>query len=186
MKSGSKLAEHFPNFQRSNHSQRSIIVSHVHSSTPKPFLDLHPEVSILRGDGCNMTSSTNKDIATNVPSPLEDFSPPSNNNEEKLRSWELEGVVLMLSIGWLRVKWEVWNSGLSIHMCRPRKCHPFLLRIAYKLGKNWTEELVEVEPRNWIECFQGVQECSWGSCFCSRYGLCDGKTLNFKLSSWYL
>ena len=99
MTSGSKLAEHFPNYQRSNHSQGSIVVLHEQSSRPEPFLDLHLEVSIFRGDGHNMTSSTKKDIAKHVPSRLEDFSPPANNNEEKLRSWELEGVVLMLSIG---------------------------------------------------------------------------------------
>lgn len=81
----STLQEHFPNCQRSNHSRRSIVVSHVHSSRPDPFLDLHPEVSILRGDGRNMTSSTKKDIAKHVPSPLEDFSPPANNNEAKIK-----------------------------------------------------------------------------------------------------
>ena len=32
-----------------------------------------------------MTSSTKKDIAKHVPSPLEDFSPPANNNEEKIK-----------------------------------------------------------------------------------------------------
>ena len=57
----------------------------MHSSRPEPFLDLHPEVSIFRGDGRNMTSSTKKDIAKHVPSPLEDFSPPSNNNEERIK-----------------------------------------------------------------------------------------------------
>lgn len=85
MTSGSKLAEHFLNSQRSNHSQRSVIVSQVHSSRPDPFLDLHPEVSILRGDGRNMTSSTKKEIAKHVPSPLEDFSPPANYNEAKIK-----------------------------------------------------------------------------------------------------
>lgn len=85
MTSGSKLAEHFRNSQRSNHSRRSIIASHGYSSRPDPFLDLHPEVSILRGDGRNMTSSTKKEIAKHVPSPLEDFSPPANNNEAKIK-----------------------------------------------------------------------------------------------------
>ena len=32
-----------------------------------------------------MTSSTKKDIAKHVPSSLEDFSPPANNNEEKIK-----------------------------------------------------------------------------------------------------
>ena len=32
-----------------------------------------------------MTSSTKKDIAKHVPSPLEDFSPPANNNEAKIK-----------------------------------------------------------------------------------------------------
>ena len=92
MTSGSKLAEHFPNCQRSNHSQRSIIVSHVHSSKPEPFLDLHPEVSIFRGDGINMNSSIKKYIAKHVPSPLEDFSPPANSNEEKIKVIGARGV----------------------------------------------------------------------------------------------
>ena len=92
----------------------------------------------------------------------------------------------MMSIGLLRVKWEVCISRLSIQMCRPWKCHPFIVRIIYKLGKNWTEDLVQGGPWNWNECCQGEQECSWGSCFWGRYGLCGSKTLNFKLSSWYL
>ena len=48
-------------------------------------MDFHPKVSIFRGDGRNMTSSTKKYIAKHVPSPLEDFYPPANNNEEKIK-----------------------------------------------------------------------------------------------------
>lgn len=83
--SDSVLQEHFRNSQRSNHVRRSIMASQAYSSRQDPFLDLHPEVSILRGDGRNITSSSKKEIAKHVPSPLEDFPPPVNNNEAKIK-----------------------------------------------------------------------------------------------------
>ena len=46
-----------------------------------------------------MTSSTKKYIAKHVPSPLEDFSQPANNNEAKIKVIGVAGVALVISIG---------------------------------------------------------------------------------------
>lgn len=81
----SNVAGYFRRPQRSKHSVKSILASLASSSRQDPFLDLHPEVSILRGDGRNMIGPSKKQNANNVPFPLEDSSPPVNNNAAKIK-----------------------------------------------------------------------------------------------------
>uniref|UniRef100_A0A0C9RYD8 TSA: Wollemia nobilis Ref_Wollemi_Transcript_4152_2300 transcribed RNA sequence n=1 Tax=Wollemia nobilis TaxID=56998 RepID=A0A0C9RYD8_9CONI len=72
--------------QRSNYPTRLVVAALARASSRQdPFLELHPEVSILRGDGRNATGSSKKQNANNVPFPLEDSYPPADNNEAKIK-----------------------------------------------------------------------------------------------------
>lgn len=65
-------------------SARSQNVSSYHSKDP--FLNVHPEVSMLRGEGSNTISSPRKDNSSgNVPETLGNTSSPSNFNEAKIK-----------------------------------------------------------------------------------------------------
>ncbi|XP_015970503.1 cell division protein FtsZ homolog 2-1, chloroplastic [Arachis duranensis] len=59
-------------------------VSNYHSKDP--FLDLHPEVSMLRGEGSSRVNDPRKDsLGGNVAESLEATSTPSNYNEAKIK-----------------------------------------------------------------------------------------------------
>lgn len=82
----SNVAEYFGKPQLSNnYNKKSVVASLSSSSRQDPFLELHPEVSILRGDGRNMTNSTKKQTANNEPFPLDDAYPSAERNEAKIK-----------------------------------------------------------------------------------------------------
>lgn len=69
-------------------SPNSHTISHYHNSKAKdPFLDLHPEVSMLRGEGSSVVNNPRprKDTSGDVVENLEATSTPSNNNEAKIK-----------------------------------------------------------------------------------------------------
>lgn len=59
-------------------------INHYHSKEKDPFLDLHPEVSLLRGDG---SPRPRKDASAggNVAESLDDVVTPNNYNEAKIK-----------------------------------------------------------------------------------------------------
>ncbi|KAI5425491.1 cell division protein FtsZ homolog 2-1, chloroplastic [Lathyrus oleraceus] len=59
-------------------------IGHYHHSKD-PFLDLHPEVSMLRGEGSNPTRQRKDTSGGDVAESLEDISVPSNYNEAKIK-----------------------------------------------------------------------------------------------------
>lgn len=65
-------------------SANSQSVSHYHSKDP--FLDLHPEVSMLRGEGSSGVNNPRKDsLGGNVAESLEATSSSSNSNDAKIK-----------------------------------------------------------------------------------------------------
>lgn len=71
----------FPQFKCSANSQS---VSPYHNRDP--FLNLHPEVSLLRGDGNNSVNNPRKDsLGGTVKEGLEDTSSSNNYNEAKIK-----------------------------------------------------------------------------------------------------
>eukprot|EP01018_Ginkgo_biloba_P012495 Gb_29948 [translate_table: standard] len=81
----SRLGEHIRNSQRRTRFGGFIMASYSSYSSKDPFLDLHPEVSILRGDGRDLTNSTKKESSNNVTVPWENSSPSAHSNEAKIK-----------------------------------------------------------------------------------------------------
>lgn len=78
---GQKISSRLPQFKCSANSHS---VSPYHSKDP--FLDLHPEVSMLRGEGSSNVSSPRKDASSgSVTESIRDSSGPSNYNEAKIK-----------------------------------------------------------------------------------------------------
>ncbi|XP_075638623.1 cell division protein FtsZ homolog 2-2, chloroplastic-like isoform X2 [Castanea sativa] len=78
---GARQRSSFPQFKCSANSQS---VSPYHNKDP--FLHLHPEVSMLRGDGNNTVDNPRKDTSGgNVTESLGDMSSPNNYNEAKIK-----------------------------------------------------------------------------------------------------
>lgn len=78
---GARQKSSFPQFKCSANSQS---VSPYHNKDP--FLHLHPEVSMLRGDGNNTVDNPRKDTSGgNVTESLGDTSSPNNYNDAKIK-----------------------------------------------------------------------------------------------------
>lgn len=80
---GQKISSRLPQFKCSTNSH-SHSVSPYHSKDP--FLDLHPEVSMLRGEGNSNVNNPRKDASSgSVTESIRDSSGPSNYNEAKIK-----------------------------------------------------------------------------------------------------
>ncbi|KAA8549865.1 hypothetical protein F0562_001549 [Nyssa sinensis] len=76
-----KINPRFPQFKCSTNSHRVNP-----NQNEDPFLNLHPEVSLLRGDGNATASSMRKDsFSDSVTESLRESSSPSNYNEAKIK-----------------------------------------------------------------------------------------------------
>ncbi|GAV82441.1 Tubulin domain-containing protein/FtsZ_C domain-containing protein [Cephalotus follicularis] len=83
-KYGFLVASHKSTLARVKCSANSHSVSPYHSKDP--FLNLHPEVSMLRGEGNNTIANPRKDTSNGtVTESLGDTSPPNNYNEAKIK-----------------------------------------------------------------------------------------------------
>eukprot|EP00252_Welwitschia_mirabilis_P003412 TRINITY_DN1348_c0_g1_i1.p1 TRINITY_DN1348_c0_g1~~TRINITY_DN1348_c0_g1_i1.p1 ORF type:complete len:512 (+),score=121.99 TRINITY_DN1348_c0_g1_i1:546-2081(+) len=80
----SRVSELFPKCPRKHTPQRKTMAPVSGSKRQDPFLDLHPEVSILRGDGRTMTTSTKKENLMPLTSQVDEPDPPASN-EAKIK-----------------------------------------------------------------------------------------------------